>query len=191
LRVAEPIGQWLWVVLSRLGIERAFRARHALRAWDRLVGDALAKVAQPLRLEGGTLWVAVKSSAWAQELQFQKATLLQRLNQEAGSDCFQEIRFVVRAQLPRRELRTEGAASEHSRAVEALPELTEEEREALWQSVSAIQEPRLREAIYRAREASLRLEKGRLAAGWRRCRRCGEWHTESSALCFLCREQVR
>ncbi|MEN3002176.1 MAG: DUF721 domain-containing protein [Armatimonadota bacterium] len=183
----ESVGGWLWEVLRQLGIEREFRARRALSAWETLTGEAIARVAQPLRLEGGTLWVAVKSSAWAQELQFQKATLLERLNHEAGSDCFREIRFVVRAQLPN----PSAVVSAHREGA-FLPrhvELEKEEQEAIRQTVEAIQEPALREAVRRAREASLRYEKWRLLNGWRRCERCGGWHTESARFCFLCREQ--
>jgi predicted nucleic acid-binding Zn ribbon protein len=209
--VIEPVGRWLWDVLRQLGLERAIRAHLALQAWDAIVGEAVARVARPLRFEGGTLWIAVKSSAWAQELNFQKATLLERLNGEAeffslgaespssgrnlekkilaGSDCFQEIRFVVRASLGQ----NVGIGTPHEER-ESLPaqiELSPAEREALRRSVAVIEEPTLREAIYRAREASLRYQKWRMASGWRRCEQCGEWHAESSRFCFLCRRERR
>ncbi len=191
----EPVGRWLWSVLQQLGIEREFRVRRALLSWSQIAGETVAQAARPLRMEGGTLWVAVKSSAWAQELQFQKETLLERLNAECGIDAFREIRFVVRNPLPdfaplspgsgRGRLGDEGSMSE------ILPEhieLTPEEQAALERSVAVIEEPSLRAAIYRARAASLRSEKWRLMMGWRRCERCGEWHTESARLCFICRE---
>jgi predicted nucleic acid-binding Zn ribbon protein len=190
--VIEPVGRWLWDVLRQLGLERAIRAHLALQAWDAIVGEAIARVARPLRFEGGTLWIAVKSSAWAQELNFQKATLLERLNGEAGSDFFQEIRFVVRASLGQNGGAGTGGCPHEER--ESLPEqieLSPAEREALRRSVAVIEEPTLREAIYRAREASLRYQKWRMASGWRRCERCGEWHAESSRLCFLCRQERR
>jgi predicted nucleic acid-binding Zn ribbon protein len=211
--VIEPIGRWLWDVLRQMGLERAIRAHLALQAWDAIVGEAIARVARPLRFEGGTLWIAVKSSAWAQELNFQKATLLERLNREAeffslgaenppssresekkilGSDCFQEIRFVVRASLGQNGGAGTGGCPHEER--ESLPvqiELSPAEREALQRSVAVIEEPTLREAIYRAREASMRYQKWRMASGWRRCERCGEWHAESSRLCFLCRQERR
>jgi predicted nucleic acid-binding Zn ribbon protein len=190
--VIEPVGRWLWDVLRQMGLERAIRAHLALQAWDAIVGEAIARVARPLRFEGGTLWIAVKSSAWAQELNFQKATLLERLNSEAGSDCFQEIRFVVRASLGQNGGAGTGGCPHEER--ESLPvqiELSPAEREALQRSVAVIEEPTLREAIYRAREASMRYQKWRMASGWRRCERCGEWHAESSRLCFLCRQERR
>ncbi len=186
----EPAGRWLWEVLRQLGIEREFRAHRALSAWEHIVGETIARVARPLRREGGTLWVAVKSSAWAQELQFQKATLLERLNREAGSDCFQEIRFVVRTPLPNFSALSL-LQSEEGGCLPSDIELTPEEREALERNIATIEEPALRSAIYRARSASLRYEKWRLRSGWRRCEQCGEWHTESSRLCFLCREGGR
>jgi predicted nucleic acid-binding Zn ribbon protein len=190
--VIEPVGRWLWEVLRQMGLERAIRAHHALHAWDGIVGDEIARVARPLRFEGGTLWVAVKSNAWAQELNFQKATLLERLNREAASDCFHEIRFVVRTSLGERAgSDPHGCPDEHRASHPAQMELSAEEREALQRSVASIEEPALRKAIYRAREAALRYQKWRTASGWRQCERCGEWHAESSRLCFLCRQERR
>ena len=175
-----------------MGLERAIRAHHALHAWDAIVGDEIVRVARPLRFEGGTLWVAVKSNAWAQELNFQKATLLERLNREAGSDCFHEIRFVVRTSLGERAgSDPHGCPDEHRASHPAQMELSPEEREALQRSVASIEEPALRKAIYRAREAALRYQKWRMASGWRQCERCGEWHAESSRLCFLCCQERR
>jgi len=197
-----------------MGLERAIRAHHALHAWDAIVGDEIARVARPLRFEGGTLWVAVKSNTWAQELNFQKATLLERLNREAeffslgaetppsgrdsekkilaASDCFHEIRFVVRTSLGERAgSDPHGCPDEHRASHPAQMELSPEEREALQRSVASIEEPALRKAIYRAREAALRYQKWRMASGWRQCERCGAWHAESSRLCFLCRQERR
>ncbi len=190
--MVEPIGRWLWDVLRQMGLERPIRAHLALQAWDTLVGEVIARVARPLRFEGGTLWVAVKSNAWAQELNFQKATLLERLNREAGSDCFHEIRFVVRTSLGERAgSDPRGCLDEHRASHPAQMELSPEEREALQRSLASIEEPALRKAIYRAREAALRYQKWRTASGWRQCERCGEWHAESSRLCFLCRQEQR
>jgi hypothetical protein len=87
-------------LLERLGLDRQLRTYRALMHWDEIVGAQLAQVARPLRIDAHTLWVAVKSHAWMQELTFHKRTILQRLNAQIGEERFREVRFTVRAELP-------------------------------------------------------------------------------------------
>lgn len=76
---------------------QAARAQLILRSWSTIVGEGLAKKSHPDRYHRGTVWVAVQSSAWAQELRMMKDTILERLNDGAGTGrIFSEVRFGVR-----------------------------------------------------------------------------------------------
>ncbi len=96
----QQAGSALRSLIQKLGLDRQFRTYDALAHWSEIVGKQVAQVARPLRVDADTLWVAVKSHAWAQELNFQKGTILRRLNERAGEERFRELRFVVRANLP-------------------------------------------------------------------------------------------
>jgi predicted nucleic acid-binding Zn ribbon protein len=61
--------------------------------WDHVVGETWARNAQPAAYKGRLLLVHVSSSTWLQELHFQKADLIQRLNQAAGASVVEDIRF--------------------------------------------------------------------------------------------------
>lgn len=50
------------------------------RVWEEAVGPQIARRAQPIRLRGRTLLVAVSSAPWMQELQLLKRTILTELN---------------------------------------------------------------------------------------------------------------
>jgi predicted nucleic acid-binding Zn ribbon protein len=63
--------------------------------WERAVGPALARNASPAAVKKGLLLVHVNSSAWLQELHFQKAALIARINQEAGEVLVEDIRFKI------------------------------------------------------------------------------------------------
>jgi predicted nucleic acid-binding Zn ribbon protein len=76
---------------------KAARAQTVLRDWIAIVGPGLAAKSHPDRYERGTVWVAVESSAWAQELRMGKETILARLRDRSGeSGLFQDVRFGVR-----------------------------------------------------------------------------------------------
>jgi hypothetical protein len=83
--------------LAREEVLRAARAQRVLRDWAAFVGAALAERSHPDRYDHGTVWVAVESSTWAQELRMNKETILARLRERCGeSGLFQDLRFGVR-----------------------------------------------------------------------------------------------
>ncbi len=86
----------LRAALGRPEIVKAARAWRTMHRWPEIVGEGLAERSAPDRYDRGTVWVAVKGSAWAQELRLMKETILERMNAMAGDRLFTEIRFGVR-----------------------------------------------------------------------------------------------
>ena len=72
-------------------------ARAVWEFWDGVVGETVAGNAQPAAFKKRMLIVHVSSSAWLQELHFQKTDLIERLNQAAGASVVEEIRFKLGA----------------------------------------------------------------------------------------------
>ncbi len=73
------------------------RAQRAMRHWEEVVGPLLSERSVPERYQEGTLWVAAKGPAWAQELRMRKDQVLQRLNEIAAEQgLFQDMRVGVR-----------------------------------------------------------------------------------------------
>ncbi|MBI1756819.1 MAG: DUF721 domain-containing protein [Fimbriimonas ginsengisoli] len=93
----RKVAKLLAPAIDREEVLRAARAAAVLRRWDEVVGDSLASRSAPDRYERGTVWVAVRGSAWAQELRMIKPRILERLGalaSEAG--LFHDVRFGVR-----------------------------------------------------------------------------------------------
>ena len=83
--------------VGRDEVLRAAQAQKVLKDWNSVVGAALGERSHPDRYDHGTVWVAVESSAWAQELRMRKDTILARLGVMAGDkSLFQDVRFGVR-----------------------------------------------------------------------------------------------
>lgn len=181
----QPIGQSLQRLLKRWGVDRQFAIHRALSRWQEIVGATIARVARPLRTERDTLWVAVQSQTWAQELNFHKATILQRLNERIGEPVFQNLRLVVRTQLP--PLSQVAIETEVPQSTPATLSLSEQERAEVAETFKQVTDDRLRLALIRAREASLRFERWCAQQGWRRCPVCQCYYQEEGALCFVCR----
>ena len=65
------------------------------RVWDDAVGAHIARRAQPVRLRGRTLIVAVSSAPWMQELQLLKRTVLTELNARLATPLLGDLFFVL------------------------------------------------------------------------------------------------
>ncbi|WP_036480564.1 DUF721 domain-containing protein [Myxosarcina sp. GI1] len=66
--------------------------RQVLKLWQKTVTSATANQARPTYLKKGILWVATSSSVWAQELSFQRYSLLKKLNSQLAFEL-KDIRF--------------------------------------------------------------------------------------------------
>jgi hypothetical protein len=65
------------------------------RVWNDAVGPQIARRAQPVRLRGRTLIVAVSSAPWMQELQLLKRTVLTELNTHLPTPLIGDLFFVL------------------------------------------------------------------------------------------------
>jgi predicted nucleic acid-binding Zn ribbon protein len=82
-------------VLSRYGLDEKLKRYQTLSLWSSIVGDEIAKRSKPLAIERGVLSVQVVSSAWAQELSFQKQLILARLRSNPQFGDVRDLRFSV------------------------------------------------------------------------------------------------
>ena len=85
-------------VLDRLikgkGWDKRLKETSILTQWESLFSPPVSKVAKPLKIESGKLFLQVKEPAWKSELSFQKPEILKKLNQFSGRELVKEILFV-------------------------------------------------------------------------------------------------
>ncbi|HYC57811.1 MAG TPA: DUF721 domain-containing protein [Candidatus Binatia bacterium] len=81
--------------LSRLNLDRRLDDYRIWQAWDEVVGATIARNAQPVRLDGTRLVIAVRTSSWLQELSLLQRELVGRLNERMGREVVRELFFVV------------------------------------------------------------------------------------------------
>ncbi len=79
-RPAQPLGEALDAYLQRAQLTRRLAQASVIPEWERLVGRRIAEVTTPTSVtENGVLIVAVRSAAWAQELQLMTPEILRQL----------------------------------------------------------------------------------------------------------------
>ena len=97
-------------MLRSRGWQQRLVAARLVARWSEVVGPAVANHCQPRRLEDdGTLTVVADSAAWATQLSYLQATLLERVAAIVGPRVVKQVR--VRA----------GAAAGFGRGARAKP----------------------------------------------------------------------
>lgn len=92
----EPLGDALRRYLDQQGLAKRVGQATALEAWPGVVGPAVAAAARPLAvMADGTLIVAVRSSAWMNELSLMERDLLEALNRANPKAPLSRIRWQI------------------------------------------------------------------------------------------------
>ena len=94
-------------LLRRPGWSERLGAARVAAAWDDIVGEQLAAHCEPVRLAGRVLVVRASTPAWATQLRYLTAQLIERADAVLGAGSVREVNVTVG--------RLEGAAGGGSR----------------------------------------------------------------------------
>ena len=89
IQLAEALKSFL----TRSEVGQRIEEASAVPEWAERVGPAIAAVTVPLRVNHGTLFVGVRSSAWLMELTVMEQDILSRLNVDRKRGRIAKIRF--------------------------------------------------------------------------------------------------
>jgi len=78
---------------ASVGITKKLREYNVLTSWETIVGEQIAKVSKPQRIENGILHVAVGSAPWRAELSMRRREMIEKINTAVGKKVVREIRF--------------------------------------------------------------------------------------------------
>jgi predicted nucleic acid-binding Zn ribbon protein len=92
MKVAEALAGYL----EKSGLGDRIEEVAAVEDWSERVGERIARVANPLNVTAGVLFVGVESSAWLMELRMMEAEIRRRLNDGRTKGRIRQIRFVLR-----------------------------------------------------------------------------------------------
>lgn len=79
--------------MKSLGIEKTLAEFTVITSWEEIVGEQIARVATPQRVENGILFVGVATAPWRLELSMRRREILDKINAALGQAAVQDIRF--------------------------------------------------------------------------------------------------
>ncbi len=91
----EPVAlsEVLDQVLKSAGLFYAVKEQLVLRHWREIAGEAVAGHAEPVKIEGGVLYLRADSGAWRSQLHFLKNELIRKINAFAEKRVVKNILF--------------------------------------------------------------------------------------------------
>jgi predicted nucleic acid-binding Zn ribbon protein len=87
------VGAALKDLARRLGIARTLSEYEVLTSWEAVVGEQVARVTVPERIERGILFVSVANPSWRSELTMRRLEICDKINRALGQKVVKEIRF--------------------------------------------------------------------------------------------------
>jgi predicted nucleic acid-binding Zn ribbon protein len=93
MKQSKPLGAVLDQLLKNLGIADRVDEQKVLIEFETILGESFCRRARAVRIEKGVLVIEVVSSAWRQELFYQKKLIQQRINSYFGENVVKEIIF--------------------------------------------------------------------------------------------------
>ncbi len=93
MKKPKLIGGILEQTLKSLELDVSLKNYSLFGAWQEIVGEVIARQAQPRSIRNRILFIDVSHPTWVQQLQFLKPNLLQKINTYLGESRIQDIRF--------------------------------------------------------------------------------------------------
>jgi predicted nucleic acid-binding Zn ribbon protein len=93
----DPLGSLLGQVLGACRKNPDLALHRVWDIWDEALGARIASNARPTAFKGRLLLVSVSSSAWLQQLRFQKAEMIALVNAALGDARVEDIKFKIGA----------------------------------------------------------------------------------------------
>lgn len=87
----QNVGDLLGQLMNSLGIADRVYEQRVLQEFDRIMGPEFCRRVHAVKIDRGVLFLQVASSAWRQELYYQKQLIRDRLNGALGERLVKEI----------------------------------------------------------------------------------------------------
>lgn len=94
MRRPQGIGQLLDKLLHDLDLGARVKESEPIVHWEKIVGERIAAISKPERVQRGTLIVKVSDPVWRYELSLRKTEVISRIHSVTGSNDIKEIRWL-------------------------------------------------------------------------------------------------
>lgn len=92
--MAETITDILVSYLRENGLEKTMLEHRLIQLWPEAMGEQVARLTGKIEIRNGVLYVSIRSASLRTQLFECRSDVVKKLNQVAGGDVIQDIRFL-------------------------------------------------------------------------------------------------
>jgi predicted nucleic acid-binding Zn ribbon protein len=78
-------------MLKTYQLDSRLNEASVVNAWEKVMGQVIAKYTLSVKMQSGVLYVKVQSAALKQELTYRRTEIAERLNSECGGEIVKEV----------------------------------------------------------------------------------------------------
>ncbi|HDK27057.1 MAG TPA: DUF721 domain-containing protein [Candidatus Atribacteria bacterium] len=75
--------------------DKKIKGYQVINCWEEVVGEEIAQNTQPIKIQDQILFLRVKSSVWANELNLRRGEIINKINLKAKEQIIFDLRFRV------------------------------------------------------------------------------------------------
>lgn len=177
--------------MKNLGLLNEYKKNQIFYTWGDIVGKEIGKHIIPQEIKFGVLYVYANSSVWANNFQYLKMEIIEKINEFLGCKFVKDIQFT---RLKKKKNENYSAILERKvdlgKYVKKVP-ITDEELILAEQKVKYIQDEDLKQKIKSVYLKNLQLIKLKKNYGWINCTKCGRLTPKEKPICFNCLREIK
>lgn len=78
-------------MLKTYQLDSRLNETSVVNAWEKVMGQVIAKYTLSVKMQNGVLYVKVQSAALKQELTYRRSEIAEKLNTECGGEIVREV----------------------------------------------------------------------------------------------------
>ena len=176
--------------MKKLGLLKEYKKHQIFYSWGEIVGKEMGKHISPQDFEFGILYVYATSSVWANNFQYLKLEVIEKLNTFLGFDLIKDIQFT---RVRNKNRQTYSAILERKvdlgKYVKKMP-ITDEDMIIAKERVKNIKDDKLKDKLISVYLKGIQLTKLKEAYGWIACERCRRLTPKDKPICFSCQREI-
>lgn len=177
--------------MKKLGLLNEYKKYHIFYSWGDIVGKDMAKHIFPQEINFGILYVYANSSVWANNFQYLKLDITEKINDFLGYRIIKDIQFT---RFRKKQEVNYSTILERKvdlgKYVRRVP-ITDSDLNLAEQKVAEVKDDNLRAKLKAVYLKNLQLTKLKSTYGWINCQECGHLTPKEHSICFDCQRKIK
>lgn len=177
--------------MKNLKLLKEYKKQQIFYNWGDIVGKDIAKYIIPQEIKFSVLYVYAYSSVWANNFQYLKLDVIEKINEFLQYKLIKDIQFT---RFKKKDIKTNSSMFNQrvdlGKCLKRV-DLDDEEIKLINYRVKAVEDADLQNKLKKVYMQNLQLQKLKSKYGWINCKRCGRLTPDTDSYCVNCQRVIK